>query len=40
MEAQDQHDRKQMKEAALGTAAVAALGIAAGLASIFLAKKS
>jgi hypothetical protein len=39
MECQNQEERKQIKEAALGTAAIAALGIAAGVASMFLAKK-
>jgi hypothetical protein len=39
MEAEDQEDRKKMKEAALGTAAIAAVGIAAGVASLFLTKR-
>jgi hypothetical protein len=39
MEAQNQEERKQMKEAAIGTAAIAALGIAAGVASMFLKKR-
>ena len=39
LEAKDQEDRQRMKEAAIGTAAVAAVGIAAGVASLFLTQR-
>ena len=39
LEAKDQEDRQKLKEAAIGTAAVAVLGVAAGVASLMFAKR-
>ena len=40
MESKDQEDAKKMKEVAIGgAAAVAAVGLAAGIATMFLAKR-